>query len=128
MLSRGDWVVWFHHDSSQFVIARKANFVSYAIEGAEEGVSKFTGLSALAEWAFDSEDTIYQKSLENADGKAFLNGIGCDKDDLDKLFRPNISTAQKRRKKRYLTHNGGSANRKTKKKKKRHDDEVEQHV
>ena len=89
-----------------------------------------TSYAALAEWAFESEDDIYQESLKKkVDGTVFLNGIDCDKVDLDKLFRPNISTAQKRRKKRYLTHNS-SANRKTtsRKKKKRHDDEAEQHV
>ena len=129
LLSRGDWVVWFHHDSSQFVIARKANFTAYEIEEAEEGENKFTGYAALAEWAFESEDDIYQESLKKkVDGTVFLNGIDCDKVDLDKLFRPNISTAQKRRKKRYLTHNS-SANRKTtSRKKKRRDDEAEQHV
>ena len=86
LLMRGAWAVWFHHGSSQFIIARKKDFVGYDIEGAAEGESKFTGYAALAEWAFESEGNIYQKSLDNADGTAFLNGIGCDKDDVDKIF------------------------------------------
>lgn len=128
--SRGDWVVWFHHESSQFIIARRKSFSGYDIDGAEEGKDKFTGYAALAEWAFKFEEgNIYEESLKKkADGEAFLNGVDCDKDDLDKLFKSNISTAPKRKKKRYLRCNGDDAT--TTRKKKRHDDddEAEQYV
>eukprot|EP00985_Skeletonema_marinoi_P005027 scaffold2180_cov98-Skeletonema_marinoi.AAC.7 len=102
------WVNWFHHDSSQFVIARKTTFSGYDIEGAEEGKDRFIGYAALAEWAF--KEGIYQK-------KAFLDEVGLEEDDLNKLFKSTTITARKRKQKIHSTDNAANA----KKKKKKHD-------
>eukprot|EP00985_Skeletonema_marinoi_P010130 scaffold4775_cov82-Skeletonema_marinoi.AAC.1 len=103
------WVNWFHHDSSQFVIARKTTFSGYDIEGAEEGKDRFIGYAALAEWAF--KEGIYQK-------KAFLDEVGLEEDDLNKLFKSSTITARKRKQKVRSTDNAANAKKKKKKKKK----------
>ncbi len=84
LLARGDWVVWYHPDSSQFIIARKENFSGYDIEGAELGNAKFIGYTALAQWAF--KEGIFQKSLKTEEGRTFLNVVQRKEDDLNKLF------------------------------------------
>eukprot|EP00984_Skeletonema_dohrnii_P004323 scaffold1532_cov111-Skeletonema_dohrnii-CCMP3373.AAC.3 len=106
------WVNWFHHESSQFVIARKKSFSGYDIEGAEEGKDRFIGYAALAEWAF--REGIYQKSIKTADGKAFLDEVGLEEDDLNKLFKSITITARKRKQK--INSTGNAANVKKKKK------------
>jgi len=110
------WVNWFHHGSSQFVIARKKSFSGYDIEGAEEGKDRFIGYAALAEWAF--KEGIYQKSIKTADGKAFLDEVGLEEDDLNKLFKSTTITARKRKQKIHSTGNAANV-----KKKKKHDGE-----
>ena len=100
------WVNWFHHDSSQFVIARKKTFSGYDIEGAEEGKDRFIGYAALAEWAF--KEGIYQK-------KAFLDEVGLEEDDLNKLFKSTTITARKRKQKIHSTDNAANAKKKKKK-------------
>jgi hypothetical protein len=108
------WVIWFHHDSSQFIIAKKAAFSGYDIEEAEEGKGRFIGYAALAEWAF--KEGIYEKSLKNRDGEAFLDEVGIEDDPYMLFNSTNASSVRKR------THKMRSADNGSKKKRNKHDD------
>ena len=72
----------------------------------------------MSEWAF--KEGIYQKSIKTADGIAFLEEVGLEEDDLNKLFKSTTITARKRKQKIHSTGNAANANAK-KKKKKKHD-------
>ena len=122
------WVIWFHYDSSQFIIAKTKAFFGYNIEAAEEGKDRFIGYAAFAEWAF--KEGIYEESLENADGKAFLDGVGLENDPY-KLFEStntssvaNPRSAKKRKHSADGTTTTTTQKKKTKKKKKKRRDDA----
>ena len=87
----------------------------YRYRGSKEGKDQFLGYAALSEWAF--KEGIYQKSIKTADGIAFLEEVGLEEDDLNKLFKSTTITARKRKQKIHSTDNAANA----KKKKKKHD-------
>ena len=74
LLNTKKWVVWFRLSTSEYVIAKKDAFRDYSIEEAELGKCRFIGYASLAEWAFREE--IYEKSIQDADGKVFLEAVG----------------------------------------------------
>jgi hypothetical protein len=106
LLNTTKWVVWFRLSTSEYVIAKREAFSSYNIEEAELGKCRFIGYASLAEWAF--QEGIYEQSIQDADGKVFLEAVGLS------AYKLSSSTSSGRKRRTISISDDGAQKKKKK--------------